>query len=535
VYSPTWLFHVPARSASTGVDSSFHPHFDANADGFDDMVVGAQGGLAPAFTGAAVVYLGSASGVVVESATTLTSPSAMGGGGFGTLVSCAGDLNGDGYADLVVTTPGDHPDPTEPSATNTVSIFFGGSSGISTTTARVLVPADGGWFGVSVAGMGDVNGDGYGDLAVSGRYIITDPQNFIHIFHGSATGVPVIAATGFLSSFYIDTRISSYPSLAPAGDVNGDGYNDLIVGVTDFTDYDHGGVEGGGVARVFYGSRVGIVSTTETILNGLETYAGFGNSVAGAGDFNGDGYSDVVVGAPTQHLRDLRLVGTVSVFRGSATGIVATTPTELEGTTESSAFGKSVANAGDINGDGYADLVVGAPSVDQYGRPAAPGTAHVFLGGAGGIATSAARSLASGSIDPDLFGVSVTGASDLNADGYADLVVGAPMFPRRVFVYHGSLTGISSVASRILEGEADDFGSVIARFDTPNGGQHRMANFVAPFSHVRTMIPLRFEAMVNWNNIANALFPGARLALIPERLEAPTRSNVRTENSNFAL
>jgi hypothetical protein len=149
---------------------------------------------------------------------------------------------------------------------------------------------------------------------------------------------------------------------ANAGDVDGDGYGDLVVGAVE-----------AGVAYVFTGSPTGVISAPQILGTGEMNY---GESVGGAGDVNGDGYSDVVVCD--------RSGGTATVYLGSATGLGR--PLVLEAPTGETAFAGQCASAGDVNGDGYADIVVAS-----YGS----GNAYLYYGSATGIVTASVTELGS--------------------------------------------------------------------------------------------------------------------------------------------
>src|SRR6185503_14898712 len=182
---------------------------------------------------------------------------------------------------------------------------------------------------------------------------------------------------------------SEFGAVAGAGDVNGDGYADVIVGASR---YDNGQTDEG-AAFLFRGSASGIASANPSspgvqmlesnLQDGVRGY-----SVAGAGDVNGDGYSDVIVGAPYYNSGQGVFEGAAFVFLGSASGLTTTSPglgtAQLEGNQASGQFGKSVAGAGDVNGDGYADVIVGT---DSYNAGLSfEGAAFVFHGGISGIA-----------------------------------------------------------------------------------------------------------------------------------------------------
>lgn len=162
----------------------------------------------------------------------------------------------------------------------------------------------------------------------------------------------------------------------------------------------------------------------------------FGIAVAGAGDVNGDGYSDIVVGAAGYS----NVQGKAYVFYGSASGIAGTGASpawSAEGQIAGDYFGVSVAAAGDVNGDGYGDIVVGASGHDR-----ATGKAYVFQGGATGVSGITARPVwsAVGEAEGDGLGGSVSGAGDVNRDGYGDIVIGAAGYNSgagKVYIVHG--------------------------------------------------------------------------------------------------
>ncbi len=399
VTSPTWEFTVGHRSAA--VDTSWGTTLDVNGDGFADLAVGAGGATTSAgpYTGRVYVYLGSAIGTTVTAATILTGPDGT-NGQFGFSVASAGDVNGDGYADLVVGAP------EVGSSEGRVYVYLGGASGLATTAATILTGTDGsgGEFGYSVTGAGDVNGDGYADVAI-GAYGASTYAGKVYVFLGSATGLADTSATtlsgpGGANGFFGF-------SVASAGDVNGDGYSDLVVGAD-------GVATETGAAYVYRGSVTGLGTTPTTLVSSGGT---FGSSVASAGDVNGDGYADVVVGA-FQLSND---VGGASIYSGSATGIAATPVITLSGMDGMNGdFGISVAGAGDVNGDGYADVIVGSA-----GAMNAVGNAYVFSGSATGIVAASFQTVVNTYIPGGQFGDPVAGAGDVNGDGYSDIIVSA--------------------------------------------------------------------------------------------------------------
>ncbi len=173
-------------------------------------------------------------------------------------------------------------------------------------------------------------------------------------------------------------------SAGAAGDVNGDGYSDVIVGAPDF---DNGEDNKRGRALVFLGSAGGIVGSNpgsaHALLESDQIYAEMGRSVGTAGDVNGNGYPDVIIGVHDYDNGEV-YEGAALVFLGSAGGIVGSKPGNADALLESdrigASMGRSVGTAGDVNGDGYSDVIVGASQYDDW-----DGVALAFLGSAGGI------------------------------------------------------------------------------------------------------------------------------------------------------
>src|SRR5439155_1264922 len=239
-------------------------------------------------------------------------------------------------------------------------------------------------FGYSVATAGDVNGDGYSDVIV-GAYQFTNGQTFegrAYIYLGSASG-PATRAGWTAESDQATARVGR--SVATAGDVNGDGYSDVIVGARDYNN----GQTSQGRAYVYLGSASGPSTTYAWNGESNQASALFGYSVATAGDVNGDGYSDVIVGA-VLYDNGQADEGRAYVYLGSASGLAAAPAWTAESNQAGAQFGWSVATAGDVNGDGYSDVIVGAPYYDNPQTNA--GRAFVYLGSSSGLAPSYAWS-----------------------------------------------------------------------------------------------------------------------------------------------
>ena len=403
---------------------------------------------------------------------------------FGYRVADAGDVNGDGFSDIVVgaygwDVPGGLFDE------GAAFVFLGGPDGIvgtdpSTANAVLLGDQAGTEFGWSVAGAGDVNGDGFDDIIVgahhydstiAGGTLAVDGAAFV--FLGSPTGIDATGPSTAHASIFgtvLDSRLGH--AISAAGDVNNDGYGDIIVGMPrmgipfactqtnpptcNIPENDYQG--SGGAALIFLGSAEGITGTSiddadSVILShppGQPAVSGdqVGADVAAAGDVNNDGFSDVLVGAG----------GYIMVFHGSAAGIVGTDPTSADTKITSSAtisVGARVSSAGDVNGDGFSDILVADPSYPTIPFVSSgPGAVLVFHGGPSGI-TAATPASSDGFIEGTAFDVlqnfgwQFSAAGDVDGDGFGDIIVGGLEFAGSLdlegsaYLFRGSAAGIT--------------------------------------------------------------------------------------------
>jgi PKD repeat protein len=409
---------------------------DVDGDGYSDLLVGAEGYKYG--TGKAYVYNGTAAGLQGDAAWTATGR--RGGDHFGAAVGTAGDVDGDGYSDLVAGAWG-YDDPANTNA-GRAYVYLGAAPGLGADPWTAVGDEEYTRLGVAVATAGDVNGDGYGDLAVGAAY--ADARGEAYVYLGSMAG---LGGGGAWNGSGEEEGDRFGFALGAAGDVNGDGYADLVVGADGYDEHR-------GKTYVYYGGSTGLTTGSADWMAAGETItASFGYAVATAGDVNGDGYADLVVGAPG----DDGGRGKVYVYHGSADGLSpgGTPDWTANGDDTMGWFGRAVATAGDVNGDGYADLVVGAPMYNGE-----RGKAYVYHGSPTGLGAQPAWT-ATGENALDLFGNAAATAGDVNGDGYADLLVFAPVYDGwrgRVYIYHGSPHGLDvpfSTFSGGDEGETD--------------------------------------------------------------------------------
>ncbi|MDJ0838649.1 MAG: hypothetical protein QNK37_19185 [Acidobacteriota bacterium] len=312
----------------------------------------------------------------------------------GSSIAGLGDINGDGVADWIYGSNG----PNASGFNNGEAVVVSGRDGsaIYTYTGAVNHAA----LGSAVADAGDVNNDGTSD------FVIGKPQSQTPGFAEVYSGVDGSLLYSFSGN---GTGDSFGVAVAGAGDVNGDGYDDVIAGPHVYLL----SIQGPSYARVFSGFDGSLLYH----LTGSSTEVDFfGNAVSGLDDVNGDGKDDFIVGAPGNN----SFTGQATVFSGLNGAAIHT----LNGFESDSSFGRAVNNAGDIDGDGTADLIVGSPN-ENGGIGTYAGAARVFSGATGALIYTFTGNAAS-----DRFGSAVAGDQDLDGDGVPELIIGAPQdFP----------------------------------------------------------------------------------------------------------
>ena len=427
---------------------------DVDADGYDDVIVGAiTWDGGQVNEGAAFLYRGGPLGLDAAPAWSVQSDQAFAQVGYS--VAGAGDVNGDGFDDVLVGADEyDNPDSREGRAT----LYLGSAAGPEALPAWT---AEGdqvdAYFGISVASAGDVNGDDYGDVIVGSSFYTNGEtgEGRAFVYHGSAAGLDPSAAWTAES----DQVWASFGyDVASAGDVNADGYDDVLVGAVRYeaTRSDEGG------AWLYLGSALGLAAAPAWTAVGGEVGAAFGYSVAGLGDVNGDGYGDVAIGAPS-YTNGQSFEGRALVYHGSAAGLEALPAWAVESDQGDASTGFHVAGPGDLDADGYADLLVSSVLHDQ-GQPD-EGVVFAYYGSAAGLAVVPGWTIEGDQNGANL-GSALEGAGDVNGDGLVDVLVGARGFDNgqvdegRAFVFLGScgndadLDGFSPCDGDCWEGDA---------------------------------------------------------------------------------
>ncbi|WP_255350713.1 Ig-like domain-containing protein [Limnohabitans sp. DM1] len=470
-----------------------------------DQGVGAEGSYVDVSVNGGTSSFSSATDVLLQKLPVAVNLSdvAQGSGGFvingdsasdrsGLTLSNAGDVNGDGYDDILVGAPGADVNGT-PDAGRAYVVY--GKTGNMQIDLSAVAAGVGGFaidgfavndaVGTSVSAAGDVNQDGLADLVVISNNGNASPagnnQGRAHVIFGSTSGATVsvnalTGSTGFSINGVTDIPSVGLQTVSAAGDVNGDGLEDFLVGTLTA---DVAGMTDAGKAYVVFGRTN---NSTDVELSAVAAGSGgfmvqaqsaadlLGASISNAGDVNGDGLADLIVGATMAHGKGASYVvlgktggETVSVSSLGSQGFVI--------------FGECagdqaarVSNAGDVNGDGLADLIVGASDSDLSNGSNA-GRSYVVFGRTGAVTEVQLSAIAAGSggfvINGQCAGDAagaVGYAGDVNGDGLADLMVGASAADPaagtdagRAYVVYGKTSTSAIQLSNLAQGEGGFF------------------------------------------------------------------------------
>ena len=377
---------------------------DFNGDGYKDFVViaplNSAGGT---FAGRAYMYLG---GAMLDATPDLV----ITGSGAGTYVIAAaavGDVNVDGFDDFIVGARGNAGQIPGSYTPGSAYLYFGGPTVDSTPDLIFAGEYPGDSFGSTLAGLGDVNADGYDD------FVITAPWWPQKGYRGKAYiyfGGPGLDNVADLTFSIWEGELGI--GVCPGGDFDGDGYNDLLIGAykKDMPAFDSG-------AAWLHLGGPGLDGAPEFTFGGENWGDWFGSSMDWVGDLNADGYNDLAIGA--SRYPSLGDRGRVYVFFGGP-ALDATPDLVITGEALGD-YCRSIAGVGDVNSDGFADLMVGAYGNDEAGTDA--GKAYIFFGGPSLDAVPDIEM--TGEMAGDCYGLSTAGLGDVNGDGVPDFAVGA--------------------------------------------------------------------------------------------------------------
>jgi len=372
---------------------------DLNGDNMGDLIIGAPAEDVSGKINAGRVYLiSTADGTRLQ---TFVSPNAQDNERFGRAVASVEDIDGDQVQDVIV---GADIETVNGESTAGRVYLFSGADGTLLETIESPSPEKDGFFGRDVSGAGDVDGDGAGDVLI-GTSETTDGRAYL--FSGSDGGL--------LDTLDPSSGENFGHSVSGIEDLNGDGVEDLLVSDPQRT---VNGKTGAGQVFLFSGADGSIIRRLES--PNLEEDGGFGEGVAGVDDLDGDGEPDILVGAVSETVEGTNFAGRVYSFSGADGSHVRTlTSPNVENAGD---FGGDVAGLGDVNGNGAADILVGA-SGETVKSISGAGRAYLYSGGNGQLL----KQFESENVEEDgNFGEGVTGVDDVDGDGIEEVAVAAP-------------------------------------------------------------------------------------------------------------
>ncbi len=387
---------------------------DVNNDGFEDVIIGASYNPNINPIGKAFIYFG---GIIMDTIPDVIFQNQTPNDNFGFCVDGAGDVNGDGFDDVIIGA-GLY---VSASGYGRAYIFFGGASMDNIPDVTIQGAPGDGYLAYFVSNAGDVNGDGFSDVIVNGSH---NDYGRVFLYFGGASmdSIPDITFEGELQTDHF-----SFGELSKLGDVNNDGFDDVFIASVNYPCYS---CPSRGKVYLYYGG-MSMDNVADLTIMGENTGQNYFGASKEGGDINGDGFVDLIVSDPNWGIYGTGNIGRLYVFYGGVS--MDTIPDKIiRGQFDDDNFGANVTSS-DLNNDGFDDIIVGA-SKFQY--PVYQGKVYVYLGGANMDTTADITHV--GESDSSEYGEQVA-AVDIDGDGYKEYLVGASRYSGTVgrsYLYH---------------------------------------------------------------------------------------------------
>jgi hypothetical protein len=460
--SPIWEMSIPARSAP--VDTAWGTVLDLDGDGLADVAVGAPS--AEGSAGRVYVYRSGLAGLSRLPLVLSGPDGAL--GQFGVAVASAGDVDGDGYGDLLVgawCAPATSPAAPTNCGPGRAYLYRGGPAGPETTPTTILDGPDvpGGLFAAGVAGAGDVNGDGYADVFVTESQCFLEVDGCVlgrgYVYLGGPGGLSTAPAATLAGASDNPPGGGTYGgSFATGADIDGDGYSDVLL--AGWGPPVGGSPDPFSQVYTFRGGPSGVSATpAATLTGGAEV---LGVWMATLGDVNGDGYADFAISrGGTCDLISISCPQRVAVHLGGPAGL-SPEPSVILDSPAGADFNTIPTGPGDVDGDGYADLVL---YDNKLADNQALGQAHLYRGGPSGIVSAAVDVPGPGgsaTFEGGALGVQAGVAGDFDGDGFADVLI-ASLFAGKVSLYRGSAAGLMATTAVLAAPDPEEqYGTALA-------------------------------------------------------------------------
>ncbi|MCP4707166.1 MAG: hypothetical protein GY869_00960, partial [Planctomycetes bacterium] len=388
----------------------------------------------------------------------------------------AADVNGDNYSDLVV---GQTAYDTLGNERNgRIQVYLGSDTGLNTTpTSTIYGTQSGDGFGQILASAGDVNNDGHDDIIVGAPdkmvevfKTVVNPdgtttqvsemvQGEISLYLGNAEGLNSESAWTMAGLDY--NSVYSF-NVSPAGDINNDGFDDLLVAQPVANVVERNGdqaitIDQAGMVELYLGSSSGLESSPIWTYYGDQINGYFGSSASSMGDLNGDGFDEIIVGAALEDTDTYTNNGQAYLFMSNAGALSLIPDQTFKGTQNNALFGWDVQGVDDVNNDGYPDMIVAASGYDSptFNNR---GAVYLYLGTPDGIDPEPQFVDVPESLIDKWFGWELANTGDFNKDGFSDFLAmaasqggtGEPV--SQAFLYLGSPTGVSPLIIQLPKG-----------------------------------------------------------------------------------